>query len=150
MTEDIPAALVRYLATRDQQRATAVQAFLDALTPRERWLVHEAAVMGWVLGARSVPDGWQQEVPKDEEIVASVVAHCQSTSDLYSVIGEDIRALIRKIVQQNESPTVDAVARVVADLSRRDEGQVVTAIRKMVEDESLVENDAGLRVGEPG
>lgn len=140
MTENIEDALVGYLAVRDQQRADAVQAFLDSLTPRERWLVHEAAVMGWILGARSVPGGWQHDPPGDAKIVASVVAHCQSTSDLYSVIGEDVRGVIRKIVQQNESPTVDAVARVVADLTRRDEGQVVTVIREMVEDETLVES----------
>lgn len=47
----IPEEIVRYVAARDQERAERVDRALAALTGRERALVREAAVMGYVQGA---------------------------------------------------------------------------------------------------
>jgi hypothetical protein len=145
----IPNELVTYLQTRDQQRADRVQDFLDGLTPRELWLLHEAAVMGWVLGARSVPDGWQQPIPKDKTIVASVVASCQSASDLCSVIAGDLTNLVRKIVAQNTDPETGDVIRVVAELARREPDAVESVVQEMVEDGTLIDTDGVLRLASP-
>jgi len=84
MSED----LVRYLAARDRQHAEEIGRAFEALTDRERRLVREAAVMGYVRGAMSVP-GWatrEQKIPHDQAIVAEVVGCCLAQSDLYPLI----------------------------------------------------------------
>lgn len=51
MTGPIDDMLVQYLAIRDQQRTERAEVTLSAMNPRERKLVREAAVMGYVRGA---------------------------------------------------------------------------------------------------
>jgi hypothetical protein len=75
--------MVNYLAERDAQRATAVDAFLARLTPRERALFHDAAVMGYVQGLmRDREEG----CPKDSQVMALVADACFAFPDLYPAV----------------------------------------------------------------
>jgi predicted esterase len=90
MTGDraLPDAIVRYVAARDQERAERVDAALAAMTDRERALVREAAVMGYVQGAMYASGGAPTPpIPPDAAVVARVVAACQSMEDLYPNLG---------------------------------------------------------------
>lgn len=83
MTTDLPDALVAYLAKRDAQRADDVATFLATLTDRERALVKDAAVMGYVQGRRH-PQG--EKHPKDSWVLATVVDACLAFPDLYPAV----------------------------------------------------------------
>ena len=96
-TAALPDWLLSYFAARDQQRAEQVAARLARFTDRERRLVREAAVMGYVLGHMSGEVYGRQggkpmaaRIPKDSAIVAEVVLACDSQSDLYPLIGEHV------------------------------------------------------------
>jgi hypothetical protein len=78
----IPEALINYLADRDAQRTRNVEATLAALTERERRLIREAAVMGYVQGRRHPDD---EDHPKDAAVLALVVDACLAHPDLYPV-----------------------------------------------------------------
>jgi hypothetical protein len=84
---DLPEALVTYLVNRDIARADAVYAFLDDLTDRERGLIRDAAVMGYVRGTMH-PDG--EPHPKDSKVMAAVLAEvidaCHAMPDMYPAI----------------------------------------------------------------
>ena len=85
MTE-LPATLLTYLADRETARADRVQAFLKSLTPYERGLVHDAAVMGYVQGLmRDRSEG----VPKDSQTMALVIDACFAFPDLYPTVNSD-------------------------------------------------------------
>jgi hypothetical protein len=79
----LPDYLVEYLAKRDAQRANAVADVLGALTDRERALVKDAAVMGYVRG-RMHPDS--EAHPKDSAVLAEVIDACLAHPDLYPAI----------------------------------------------------------------
>lgn len=79
----LPEALIRYLADRDAQRTRDVESTLAAMTERERRLIREAAVMGYVRGRMHPADA---EHPKDSAVLHEVIAACLATSDLYPVI----------------------------------------------------------------
>jgi hypothetical protein len=86
------AELMRYLAARDQARADQVADRLARLTERERALVREAAIMGWVHGAMTAAPNMaavKAAIPPDSRIVATVVLECASHSDRYPVLGDD-------------------------------------------------------------
>ena len=83
MSEVLPEWLVDYVFKRDQQRADEVNSVLSALTDRERRLVREAAVMGYVQGRRHPAS---EEHPKDGTVLAHVVAGCLANADLYPVL----------------------------------------------------------------
>lgn len=76
--------LTAYLATRDAQRAEAVERFLAKLTPREQRLVREAAVMGWVQGLQR-NRGDADAVLPDSAMLATVVEAMFANADLYPV-----------------------------------------------------------------
>ncbi|MFG3048108.1 hypothetical protein ACGFZR_24650 [Streptomyces sp. NPDC048241] len=80
---EIPEALASYLATRDSQRAQAVRDFLALLTDRERGLVRDFAVMGYVHG-RMHPEG--EPHPKDSHVLATVTEACLHHRDLYPAV----------------------------------------------------------------
>ena len=83
MSDGLPDFMVSYLAEREQQRANAVDAFLARLTPRERALFRDAAVMGYVQGLmRDRAVG----VPKDSQVMALVVDACFAFPDLYRAV----------------------------------------------------------------
>lgn len=83
----IPDALVDYLATRDAQHADRVQAFLDSLTNRERALIHDAAVMGYVQGLHHT---LEEKVPTDTAIIWSVVDACFAIPEKYPAVNADL------------------------------------------------------------
>ena len=82
MTE-LPEPLIRYFADRATQRARDVDTILAALTERERRLVREAAVMGYVRGRMHPADVDQ---PKDSAVLSEVVDACLAFPDKYPVI----------------------------------------------------------------
>lgn len=87
MTEnqhDLPPQLASYLQVQDNKRTRRVETFLASLTPRERSLVHDAAVMGYMQGTYHER---HKPIPKDSVIMRQVVAECQAFPDLYPVIG---------------------------------------------------------------
>jgi hypothetical protein len=83
----LPEGLLRYFQIREQQRADEIAAVLSQLTDRERALVREAAVMGFVRGARF---GCDQEVPRDSRILAEVIGACLSFPDIYPTIARSL------------------------------------------------------------
>lgn len=83
MPEALPEFLVDYFDRRQKARAAAVNATLGALTDRERALVEEAAVMGYVRGSM-YPKG--EELPLNATILAEIINACFSFPDLYPAI----------------------------------------------------------------
>lgn len=82
---DLDMEIMRNLAARLQREHERVERTLAALTERERRLVREAAVMGYVRGARSVPGGHLAQIGPHAEILAEVVGACLSMPDLYPI-----------------------------------------------------------------
>jgi hypothetical protein len=84
---DLPAALVTYLVNRDAARADAVRTFLNDLTDRERGLIRDTAVMGYVRGRLHPSD---EPHPKDSHVLTAVLAEvvdaCLAMPDLYPAI----------------------------------------------------------------
>lgn len=76
-----------YFERRLQARADRIRNFLAALTPRERDLVHDAAVMGYVRGSLH-PKG--QEIPLNPEIIADVINACFISPELYPAVNAGI------------------------------------------------------------
>lgn len=76
----MPEHLMKYLAKRDVQHSREVSEFLASLTDRERALLKDAAVMGYVQGRRH-PEGEQH--PKDSWVLAAVIDACFAFPDLY-------------------------------------------------------------------
>ncbi|MFK0288319.1 hypothetical protein ACIQVL_48785 [Streptomyces sp. NPDC090499] len=87
MSDLLPEALADYLIKRDNQRAQRVQEFLTKLTPRERGLVHDAAVMGFFQGLQRDRD---DSMPKDAQTVALVIDACFAYEDLYPHVNADL------------------------------------------------------------
>jgi len=85
VAEDIPPSdpLYAYLVCQDTARRRRAAEVFNALSDRERRLVKEAAVMGYVQG-RMHPDG--AEHPKDAEVVFLVIDGCLSNPDLYPTL----------------------------------------------------------------
>lgn len=82
-----PAELAAYFETRARQREQDIDARLAELTPRERSLVRDAAVMGYVLGRRHPDD---EPHPKDEPVFRGVVyAALREEGNYYAVLRGD-------------------------------------------------------------
>lgn len=86
MAAILPDFLITYLEQRDAARADDVTAVLAALTDRERALVKDAAVMGYVRGTMA-PKG--EPIPKDRAILAEVIDACLAFPDLYPAVCAD-------------------------------------------------------------
>lgn len=122
MSHQLPDQLVAYLATREQQRADNVNAFLVSLTTRERALITQTAVMGYVQGVRH-PDG--ERIPKNAPLLAQVIDACFSFPDLYPAISgvarypADVQETVEYYVQcqQPDGSWVQASS-AVTDLAR--------------------------------
>lgn len=96
---DLPESLIAYLAQRDAARADAVTAVLESLTDRERALVKDAAVMGYVRGMTH-PMG--EAILGDWAIVSEVIEACLAFPDLYPAINahfEDHQQTVEYFVQ---------------------------------------------------
>lgn len=82
----LPDFLTGYLEKRAADRASAVTTFLASLTPWERALFHDAAVMGYVQGLmRDRAEG----CPKDSQVMALVVDACLAFPDAYPAVNVD-------------------------------------------------------------
>jgi hypothetical protein len=79
----VDAQLDEYFAKRQAARAARVRAFLDGLTPRERGLFQDAAVMGYVRGSMHPRD---EEIPLNNAIVDDVVNACFVYPGLYPAV----------------------------------------------------------------
>jgi hypothetical protein len=84
---ELPEQLVDYFERRQQARADRINAFLDTLTDRERALVEQAAVMGYVRGTMAPKDA---EIPLNKEILADAIAACFVYPELYPVFHADL------------------------------------------------------------
>jgi hypothetical protein len=71
VTAEFDARLAVYFETRTRQREQEIDDRLAELTPRERSLVRDAAVMGYVLGR--MDERAKVEFPKDTPIFRAVV-----------------------------------------------------------------------------
>jgi hypothetical protein len=100
VSDALPEQLVSYLADREQQRAKAVEDFLAKLTPRERALVHDAAVMGYVQGLMRTRD---EGIPKDSQVIALVVDACFAFEDQYQGVNRIAAASAPEPVWQIET-----------------------------------------------
>lgn len=90
---DIPDGLLHYFRSREQSRGDAFRVHWDALTLRERQLVKEAAVMGYVRGSMhgAAGSGHRPDpIPGDSTIVYEVVDACISMPDIYPLLGGDV------------------------------------------------------------
>ena len=86
MTTELPDALAAYFANRETERRNAVTATLAGLTDRERGLVRDAAVMGFVQGTRWRGD--EDAFPLDRPIVEGVIDACLHMRDLYPTLSQ--------------------------------------------------------------
>lgn len=95
---NVEAEILRNLAAQDAARDRRVAAAWNSLTDREKRLVKESAVMGYVRGAQDHgPDGAQ--IPPDSHIVHGVIAYCQSNSTRFPFIGNLTRRRKRASTQ---------------------------------------------------
>lgn len=102
MTTDMPDYLVDYYVERQRQRAAAIETFLAGLSPFERVLVHDAAVMGYVRGSMH-REG--EDIPRDREIIADVVNACFAHPDLYPAVNakfEEHRVVVEYYTQTQQ------------------------------------------------
>lgn len=138
MSED----LMRYLLEGDRRRKGAAESRFASLTPREQWLVREAAVMGFVQGARTAPG---ERVPSATVIVRSVIEECQVRPGLYPTLAGSVPHLIRKLVGSHEplprATLIDAVC-LLTTLCVDEAGGVVD---ELIADAVPAETSDGLR-----
>jgi hypothetical protein len=87
MTANVPTNLAEYLQARDAQHRDDVTKTLAGLSDRERRLVYEAAVMGYVRGALHGEVAGSADIPKDAVIVRSVIDACHAVPHLYPLLG---------------------------------------------------------------
>lgn len=73
-----------YFAAREAERHEQVDRILEALSDRERALVREAAVMGYVQG--TLDQRAQVPFPKDSAIVWTVIDACRVHADKYPLL----------------------------------------------------------------
>lgn len=79
----LPEPLLADIANRAAARANAAAEVYGALTERERGLVKDAAVMGYVQGLMRTRE---EGMPKDSQIVQLVVQECLAFPDLYPTL----------------------------------------------------------------
>lgn len=79
----LPAYYVEYLAKREADRRNATIQRIRSLTDREAMLVREAAVMGWVQGARH----HDIDVPPDSTITLIVVEEAMAFPKDFPTLG---------------------------------------------------------------
>lgn len=94
MTAEFDAQLAACSETRARQREQDIDDHLATLTPRERSLIRDAAVMGYVLGRMG--ERAQADFPKDTPIFRGVV---------YAALREDTNyAVLRGVAHQYTEP----------------------------------------------
>ncbi|MFY1686379.1 hypothetical protein [Plantactinospora sp. WMMB782] len=107
-SSDFPPGLLDYFAARERQRAETVNRALATLSPFERRLVREAAVMGYVRGAMAGHldgrQGREQEIPKDATILVEVVGACISMDELYPYLAAASEGKRRRVTKSRRWP----------------------------------------------
>lgn len=85
--DHVPDNIIEYVEKQDRLRAEAAKKMAGNLTERERLLVKEAAVMGYVQGYR-VPDSAKDRelYPKDEAILLMCLNSARAFPDLYPTL----------------------------------------------------------------
>lgn len=78
--------LVAYLAMRHSERMDAVERLAASFTERERRLIREAAVMGYVQGA--MQGRYRDKIPSDIKILREVLDGILAHPDLYPVTAQ--------------------------------------------------------------
>lgn len=78
----LPEGFLKYLKARDKERADTVLVMWNKLTERERLLVKEAAVMGYVQGKmrHDLP------IPNDGDVVRLIFDAVRAHDDLYPTL----------------------------------------------------------------
>ncbi|MFD3535212.1 hypothetical protein [Streptomyces sp. NPDC058664] len=87
--------LAAYFETRARQREQEIDARLAELTPRERSLVRDAAVMGYVLGSRHRDS---EPFPLDVPITRSVVYAALRDENFHV-----LRGAVRQYTEQGDA-----------------------------------------------
>jgi len=115
VTVPLPVDVEHVIARSALRRAERAVVAWRTLRPYERRVVHEAAVMGYVLGHRDgrldgdrFPFG-KQDFPGDTAIVRSVIEACDGMPDrfpyLHVACGGRRRRITRKRLWPGEEPT---------------------------------------------
>jgi hypothetical protein len=81
---ELPPALVTYFEARARQREQDIDTRLAELTPRERSLVRDAAVMGYVQGR--LDERARVDYPKDTQITRMVVYAALREDEGYAIL----------------------------------------------------------------
>lgn len=92
MAAEFDAQMTAYYETRARQREQEIDDRLAELTPRERSLVRDAAVMGYVLG-RMHPEN--EPHPKDTAALRAVV---------YAALRDEQYLVLRGVIHQYTEP----------------------------------------------
>ena len=82
----LPEAVVQMVLAGDERRDSEATTMWTHLTDRERALVREAAVMGYVNGVMA-ERGNRESIPKDMQILKEVLLACRSMRDQYPNLG---------------------------------------------------------------
>lgn len=115
--EEVMAALQRMFYARQARRDARTDTAWRTMTRHERRIYREAAVMGYVLGYRSGnldgrtgkggPLDRENRTPHDQDIVAIVIQHCDTTSDLYPYTAALCNGRRRRITRKRLYPGED-------------------------------------------
>lgn len=104
--------LLRYFEACERQRAEAINRALATLTPFERRLVREAAVMGYVRGAMAgrsragLGEPRDGDVPSDASILADVIGACIAMD--YPYLAAASRGQRRRVTKNRRWPNEHA------------------------------------------
>lgn len=83
----MPSWLPGYMAERDRQHRAEISDALLRLTPRERLILREAAVSGYVRGVMHAGGLHRGEVPPDRVMVREALETCIAHGDIYPLLG---------------------------------------------------------------
>lgn len=92
-----------YFQTRQEQETGRVAAVLAAMTPRERKLVQEVAVMASVRAARLYAGPGRVRIPLDSDIVIDAISACLHMEDLYPIVARLERVSHRRTLRGKRS-----------------------------------------------
>lgn len=79
--------LEKYLAGRERARWDEANEMFETLSERERALVRDAAIMGFVQGSMAAGGISRESFPKDRVILRDTLLGCSEHKDLYPTIG---------------------------------------------------------------
>lgn len=104
--------LLAYLEQRWDNEAVRVVDTIGAMTVREKKLVREAAVMGFVLGtydghAAALAGERRTKIPPDRQILAEVISACLGMAEVYPTVArlEGLAARRRRKNRQTRPTT---------------------------------------------